>query len=294
MARVYLNVIDRPRRGAVRGVAMLLALLLARAAWPAQEPWQTLPPTPKLPPALRSGYAEVNGIRMFYAVFGQGSPVLLLHGGLANSNYWGDIIPILVRHHFEVIVADSRGHGRSTRTAAPFSYELMAADTLALLDRLKLRRVDLIGWSDGAIIGLEIARHHPERLRHLFAYGANADPSGARDDIESNQTFAHYLERTRAEYRALSATPGDYESFVAQVQAMWAREPNLTAAELAAIRVPTAIADGAHEEAIKREHTEYMARTIPGATLIILPDASHFGALQSPKEFAAAVLGFLR
>lgn len=294
MASVYQNVSDRPRRSAVRGTALLLALLLARSAWPAQEPWQTLPPTPHLPPALRSGHAEVDGIRMFYAVFGKGQPVLLLHGGLANSNYWGDVIPILVRHHFEVIVADSRGHGRSTRSAAPFSYELMAADTLALLDHLKIRRVDLVGWSDGGIIGLEIARRHPERLRRLFAYGANADPSGAREDIESNQTFAHYLERTRAEYQALSATPADYDAFVAQIQAMWAREPNLTAAELGSIRVPTAIADGAHEEAIKREHTEYMARTISGATLIILPDASHFGALQNPKEFADAVLGFLR
>lgn len=294
MARVYLSIIGRSRRTAVHGMVLLLALLLARTAWPAQEPWQTLPPTPRLPPAPRSGHAEVNGIRMFYAVFGAGSPVLLLHGGLANSNYWGDIIPILVRHHFKVIVADSRGHGRSTRTAAPFSYELMAADTLALLDYLKLPRVDLVGWSDGGIVGVEIALHHPERLRRLFAYGINADPSGARDDIESNQIFAHYLERTRGEYQALSATPGDYDAFVAQIQAMWARQPNFAAAQLAGIHVPTAIADGAHEEAIKREHTEYMARTIPGATLIILPDASHFGALQNPKEFAAAVLGFLR
>lgn len=71
-------------------------------------------------------------------------------------------------------------------------------------------------------------------------------------------------------------------------------QPNFTAAQLAAIRVPTAIADGAHEEAIKREHTEYLARTIPGATLIILPDVSHFGALQNPSELATAVLGFLR
>lgn len=294
MARVYLSIIGRSRRTAVHGMVLLLALLLARTAWPAQEPWQTLPPTPRLPPAPRSGHAEVNGIRMFYAVFGAGSPVLLLHGGLANSNYWGDIIPILVRHHFKVIVADSRGHGRSTRTAAPFSYELMAADTLALLDYLKLPRVDLVGWSDGGIVGVAIALHHPERLRRLFAYGINADPSGARDDIESNQIFAHYLERTRGEYQALSATPGDYDAFVAQIQAMWARQPNFAAAQLAGIRVPTAIADGAHEEAIKREHTEYMARTIPGATLIILPDTSHFGALQNPKEFAAAVLGFLR
>src|SRR5277367_367084 len=117
------------------GILCLLLLLpaLARTALAAGapgEPWQTLPQTPPLPPAVKKGYASVNGIRMFYAVFGSGSPVLLLHGGLGNSNYWGHVIPILVKNHFEVVVADSRGHGRSTRTAEPYSYELMAADTL--------------------------------------------------------------------------------------------------------------------------------------------------------------------
>jgi pimeloyl-ACP methyl ester carboxylesterase len=260
----------------------------------AGEPWQSLPQTPSLPTAARSGYAPVNGIRMFYAVFGQGSPVLLLHGGLANSNYWGGIIPILVRNHYEVIVTDSRGHGRSTRTAEPYSYELMASDVLALLDYLKLTKVDLLGWSDGGIIGLAIAMQHPERLRRLFAYGANSDPSGARPDMESNATWTSYLERTRGEYRQLSPTPQDYETFLAQIQAMWAQQPNFTATQLQRINVRTAIADGAHDEAIKREHTEYLAHTIPAATLIILPDVSHFGMLQNPQEFGSAVVGFLK
>jgi pimeloyl-ACP methyl ester carboxylesterase len=260
----------------------------------AGEPWQSLPQTPSLPTAARSGYAPVNGIRMFYAVFGQGSPVLLLHGGLANSNYWGGIIPILVRNHYEVIVTDSRGHGRSTRTAEPYSYELMASDALALLDYLKLTKVDLLGWSDGGIIGLAIAMQHPERLRRLFAYGANSDPSGARPDMESNATWTGYLERTRGEYRQLSPTPQDYETFLAQIQAMWAQQPNFTATQLQRINVRTAIADGAHDEAIKREHTEYLAHTIPAATLIILPDVSHFGMLQNPQEFGSAVVGFLK
>jgi pimeloyl-ACP methyl ester carboxylesterase len=279
------------------GVVCLLPLVLPRTAAPASapsEPWQTLPQTPALPPAVKSGYAPVNGIRMFYAVFGHGSPVLLLHGGLANSNYWGDVIPILVRNHFKVIVADSRGHGRSTRSAEPYSYELMASDVLALLTYMKLTKVDLVGWSDGGIIGLVIAMQHPERLRRLFAYGANGDPSGVRPDIDSSPTFTGYIERTRREYRELSPTPGNYDAFLAQIQAMWAQQPNFAAARLQRITVPAAIADGAHDEAIKREHTEYLARTIPGATLIILPDVSHFGMLQNPQEFSTAVINFLR
>lgn len=276
------------------GVICLLLSALPRTAVPASAPWQTLPQTPPLPSAVTSGYASVNGIRMFYAVFGHGSPVLLLHGGLANSNYWGDVIPILVRNHFKVIVADSRGHGRSTRSAELYSYELMASDVLALLNYIKLTKVDLVGWSDGGIIGLVIAMQHPERLRRLFTYGANGDPSGVRPDIDGSPTFTSYIERTRREYRELSPTPGNYDAFLAQIQAMWAQQPNFAAAQLQRITVPAAIADGAHDEAIKREHTEYLARTIPGATLIILPDLSHFGMLQDPQEFSTAVINFLR
>jgi len=263
----------------------------AATAAPA-DPWMTLPAVPAPPTPAASGYAPVNGIRMFYAVFGQGSPVLLLHGGLANSDYWGAVIPILVEHHLKVVVADSRGHGRSTRTARPYSYDLMASDVLGLLDFLKLPKVDVVGWSDGGIIGLDLAMNHPNRVRRLYAYGANADPSGVKD-IGDNATFNAYIAQARREYERLSPTPQEYDKFLAQIELMWAEQPNFTRAQLQRIAVPTAIADGAHEEAIKREHTEYLARTIPGAKLIILPDVSHFGFMQNPREFSDSVLAFL-
>ena len=275
------------------GLLLALSLLNDAGAGPAGERWQTLPPTPALPKPLSSGFAPVNDIRMFYAVFGDGSPVLLLHGGLANSNYWSDVIPILVQRHLKVIVADSRGHGRSTRSAKAYSYDLMASDVVALLDYLKIGRTDLVGWSDGGIIGLDIAMHHPERLRRLFAYGANSDPSGLRQDMENNPTWAAFIKRGRDEYAELSPTPKDYDGFRAQIEKMWAQQPNWSPQRLQQIGVRTAIADGAHDEAIKREHTEYLARTIPDAQLVVLDDASHFGMLQNPPEFAAAVLGFL-
>jgi len=251
-----------------------------------------LPAVPAPPPPAASGYAPVNGIRMFYAVFGQGPPVLLLHGGLANSDYWGSVIPILVQHHLKVVVTDSRGHGRSTRTAQPYSYDLMASDVLGLLDFLKLPKVDIVGWSDGGIIGLDLAMNHAQRVRRLYAYGANADPSGVKD-VGENATFNRYIEQARGEYQRLSPTPQEYDKFLAQIQLMWAEQPNFTRDQLQRIAVPTAIADGAHEEAIKREHTEYLARTIPGAKLVILPDVSHFGFMQNPQEFSASVLAFL-
>ena len=131
-----------------------------------------------MPTATESGYAPVNGIKIWYATFGSGPPVILLHGGLANSNYWGDLIPALAPH-YRTIVMDSRGHGRSSRDAQPYGYDLMASDVLALMDFLKIEKATIVGWSDGAIIGLDIALHHPERLSKLFAFAANSDPSAA-------------------------------------------------------------------------------------------------------------------
>ena len=99
-------------------LAVCLMTVLGAATARAEDPWMVLPPTPSLPQATASGYAPVNGIKIWYAEFGQGEPVILLHGGLGNSNYWGLLVPALDTQ-YRVIVMDSRGHGRSTRNAQP-------------------------------------------------------------------------------------------------------------------------------------------------------------------------------
>jgi dipeptidyl aminopeptidase/acylaminoacyl peptidase len=106
----------------------LLTLLASAAAATAEQQWLTLPPTPSLPEPEQSGYAPVNGIWIWYATFGRGEPVLLLHGGLANSSYWGNQVPVLARN-YRVIVMDSRGHGRSSRDVRPYGYDLMASES---------------------------------------------------------------------------------------------------------------------------------------------------------------------
>ena len=270
-------------------VAILLALFTGSAV--AQPQWLTLPPTPSLPSALHSGMAPVNGIKIWYAEFGQGEPVILLHGGLANANYWGEQIPTLAAH-YRVIVMDSRGHGRSTRNAQPFGYDLMASDVIGLMDFLHIRKAAIIGWSDGAILGLDIAIHHPERLTKVFAFAANSDPSGV-SDIAHSPVFIAYIARAEKEYEALSPTPHEYDAFLAQIEKMWATQPNFTAAQLASISVPIWIVDADHDEAIKRENTEFMAAHIPGAGLLLQPEVSHFSFIQDPQQFNADVLHFL-
>jgi pimeloyl-ACP methyl ester carboxylesterase len=277
----------------MRRWACVFALIVACASGSAMAApqWMTLPPTPALPAAVQSGTAPVNGIRIWYATFGHGEPVILLHGGLANSNYWGNLVRAL-QGRYQVIVMDSRGHGRSSRDATPYGYDLMASDVVGLMDFLKVRRAAIVGWSDGAIIGLDIAMKHPERVSRLFAFAANSDPSGVAD-IAGSPVFNAFIARAETEYARLSPTPTGYKSFLEQIEKMWASQPKWTASDLQGIGVPTWIVDGDHDEAIKRENTEFMAANIPGAGLLLQPWVSHFSFLQDPEQFDADVLHFL-
>jgi len=275
----------------LRLAAFLCAAILTSTGPARGQQWLTLPPTPTLPKALHSGYAPVNGIRIWYAIFGHGEPVILLHGGLANSNYWGKLVPVLAPH-YRVIVMDSRGHGRSTRNARPYGYDLMASDVIGLMDFLHVRKAAIVGWSDGAIIGLDIALRHPERLSKLFAFAANSDPSAVKD-VAKSPVFSAFIARARREYERLSPTPTQYKAFLTQIERMWATQPHWSAARLHTITTPTWIVDGDHDEAIKRENTEFMAAAIPNAGLLIQPEVSHFSFLQDPQQFNTDVLHFL-
>lgn len=258
-----------------------------------QQPrWQTLPPTPAPVAGEQTGRADVNGIRLYYATVGRGSPVILLHGGLANSDYLGNQVRALMKRH-KVVIVDSRGHGRSSRDTRAFGYDLMADDVVALLDKLHLQKADVVGWSDGAIIGLDLAIRHPDRVGKVVAFAANTKTDGVIEGVEKNPTFAAYIKRAGDEYRRMSPTPNEYDAFVEQISHMWASQPNWTDDQLKSIRTPVLVLDGDHDEAIKRSHTEYIAATIPGAGLEILPNTSHFAFLQDPAAFNFAVLHFL-
>jgi pimeloyl-ACP methyl ester carboxylesterase len=272
----------------------ILAALLAFATLPAAaaERWETLPPTPAPIATDRAGELAVNGIKIHYAIYGQGSPVIFLHGGLANTDYWGNQVPAVAAHH-TVILIDSRGHGRTTRDERPYGYDLMADDVVAALDALKIPKADVVGWSDGGILGIDLALRHKDRVGKVFAFAANTVTSGVVDGVEKNPTFAAYIERAGHEYVEHSATPKEYDAFVDQISKMWADQPNWTDDQLKAIDTPILVVDGDHDEAIKRAHTEYIAATIPHAGLLILPNVSHFAFLQDPDQFNFAILHFL-
>jgi pimeloyl-ACP methyl ester carboxylesterase len=264
----------------------------------AQEatPQAVAPPQDLLPLAsVRSDgqTAKINGVDIYYKVYGEGQPVILLHGGLANSNYWVDVIPALTEAGYQVIVMDSRGHGRSTFNSTPISYDVMANDVLGLMDHLGIEKADIVGWSDGGIIGLDLAIKHPDRLNKVVAYGANFDPTGVRLDLGQNAYFNAFIAQAKKDYQQLSPDRARWNAFLTNIEHMWATEPNFTEEQLKSIRTPMLILDGAKEEAIDLNQTKLMALLIPGAKLVIMPDTGHFAIFEHPDEFSRIVKDFL-
>lgn len=246
-----------------------------------------------LPSAAQRGHVDHDNARIWYAAFGTGTPVILLHGGLGHGGNWGYQVPALVAAGYRPIVIDSRGHGRSTRDARPYTYVRMATDVRAVMEALEIDRAACIGWSDGACIALTLAMQMPERVAGVFFFGCNMDPSGAKP-FQPTPVIDRCFGRHQKDYTALSATPGDFDAFVVAVTAMMQTQPNATAAELAAIRVPVTIVQSEHDEFIRPEHARYLAQTIPGARFVLLPGVSHFAPLQRPALFNDAMLAFLR
>jgi pimeloyl-ACP methyl ester carboxylesterase len=277
----------------ILATAMMMGCAVAEAD-SATKTWETLPSERPLPPLTTQGHIEHDGARIWFARLGYGAPVILLHGGLANSDTWGNQIPALLNSHHRVILIDSRGHGRSTLGKRPLSYELMETDVIAVMDDLHIDKAAVVGWSDGAIISLVMAMKHPMRVSKVYAFGANMDTHGLNPGAFSEPILPEAATRLAKGYARLSATPDGFPALHSAIETMQHIEPNYSAAELAAIRGPRiAIVEGDHEEFIARAHTEYLAKTIPGAKLIFLAGVSPFAPWQAPEEFNGSMIRFL-
>ena len=247
-----------------------------------------------LPFSHDQGYVTHDAARVWYASYGAGSPIILLHGGNGHSGNWGYQVPTLIENGYRVIVIDSRGHGRSTRDDQPFTYQRMASDVLAVMDRLQVPRAGFVGWSDGAVIALTVAMKASARVSGILFFACNVDPSGAKEITKLTPILERCLSRHVRDYAQLSATPEDFKAFHQALSVMMTTQPNYTAADLEQVRVPVTVVHSEHDEFITREHAEYLARTIPNAGLIHLAEVSHFAPLQRPALFNAAMLTFLR
>ena len=242
-------------------IAALVAIPCARAATPA---------------AGAGHVAELDGIRMYYEVHGAGPALILLHGGAGDGRQFEKQVPYF-QDSYRLIVPDMCAQGRTTDRPGPLTYHAMAEDVIALMDHLHVKQARVMGWSDGGIEGLDLAMHHPDRITHVVAFGANYRPDGlAAPDVAWNDTAtaAAFGPDMKKAYQAMSPNRDHYEDAMNKVIALWKTQPNWTEAELGRIRAKTLIVAGEFD-LVRREHTEALAHAIPGAQLWIVPGANH-------------------
>jgi pimeloyl-ACP methyl ester carboxylesterase len=244
------------------------------------------------PAGARTGRVENDGASIWYFECGTGPAVILLHGGLGNAGNWGYQVAPLVETGHRVILIDSRGHGRSTRDDRPYSYHVMSTDVSAVMDSLGIARAAIIGWSDGACTGMILGHHQPDRVAGLLFFACNVDASGTLP-FEMTPLIERCFSRHKQDYAALSPTPDKFDEFVEAVGLMQRTQPDYSAEQLREIRVPMTVAQSEGDEFIRPEHADYLARTVPGAELVVLPGVTHFAPVQRPDVFNAAMLQFL-
>ena len=250
-----------------------------------------------------AAYANVNGIRMYYEVHGRGTPVVLLHGGYTDSDIW-QVESWLLSYHYKVIEIDSRGHGRSTDGDGPITYELMADDTLALLDQIGVHNAHFVGWSDGAVIGSMIAAFHPERVNQLVLIG-----DAYRNDVyipafsllmNNDTLFNAFIDGLfKPKYVAVNPNPEHWPVFRDKLHRLW-QSPCYFASQpvdyclepLQQIAAPTLVIVG-DNEIIQASHTQAIVDAIPDARLAVIPLASHFVPITRPFEVSRLILDFL-
>ena len=232
-------------------------------------------------------YAPVNDLNMYYELHGDGPPLLLLHGGSGSiPEKW---IPFFTPL-FRVMAPEQMGHGRTADVIdRPFHYHDMAEDTLELMRQLGIESTVVVGYSDGGIIGLDMAIHHPERVIKLAVTGVNARFEGyTTENQEFARSFDPVSQPVSEKYAELSPDGAEHWPVVlGRLKPMWAAEPSFTNEELHSIGAPTLLVIG-DRDIVTPEHAVEMFRTIPEAQLCVVPNAAH-GTM--PQE---AVLRFLQ
>lgn len=272
-------------------VALVALAPVASVAKPTPPRWQTLPLPPAPPAPDASGYVPIEGAKIYWASYGKGDPVILLHGGLGNGGHFAHQIPPLAKR-FRVIAIDSRGQGRSTLPKGKLSYHAMAGDVVAVMDALELERAAFVGWSDGGAIALDLAIHHAARVSKIFVFGTNYDASGHKRSKTPSKTFPAYMAKCKADYKRLGNAKS-YAPALAALLPVWKSSGGFTKDQLRSIKAPATIALGEHDEIVHMDHVEDMAKLIPNANLVVFDDASHFALWQDPDAFTKAVLAFL-
>jgi pimeloyl-ACP methyl ester carboxylesterase len=257
-------------------------------------------------------YAEVNGLNLYYETYGEGRPLVLLHGGLGSGEMFGPIIPALAARH-QVILPDLQGHGRTADIDRPIDPRLMADDIAALIDHLALEDPDVVGWSLGGMVALLTAAKHPAKVRRMVAASANIHPEAIYPDMREQQSqvnaaAAEFMKDTPMYelYMRVAPRPEDFPRLLDKIGAAMARDFDFTD-DVRSLQVPTLIMAADADMAPPSHYVEifklldggvrdggWMGEGRPkgGHALAILPGLTHYNIGESP-QFAYAVLTFL-
>ena len=257
-------------------------------------------------------YAEVNGINFYYEIHGSGRPLVLLHGGLGSGEMFTPVLPMFAERH-QVIVVDLQGHGRTADIDRPIDFRLMADDIAALIDHLKLHRPDLVGYSLGGGVALQVAVKYPNKIRRLVLVSANVrrDAIPAEmlaQQVQVNAGAADFMKDTPMyqNYQRVAPRPEDFPRLLDKIGASMAKDFDYSD-DVRGLQMPTLIVAADADMAPPGHYVDafklldgglrdggWMGEGRPkgGHALAILPGLTHYNIVSSPL-FAAVALAFL-
>ncbi len=246
-------------------------------------------------------YIDVNDIKIYYETYGEGEPLLLLHGNGGSIENFMYQIPELSRH-FRVIAIDSRAQGRSSDSDKEITYALMASDMSELIDQLYLGMVNVAGWSDGGNTGLELAFAHPEKVKKLVTFGANythenwmTAPDGVVMDAKDPLIVktSTLLQRYKNALERLSPNPERITVIKKKLAGLMENYPNFTLDQLNKIETPILVVAGDHD-IINLDQTIALFTNLPQSQLFIVPGASHLAPAEQPELINSMIINFLK
>lgn len=231
-------------------------------------------------------YIATRGIKIYYETYGQGEPLLMIHGnGGSISNFKHQIV--FFQKHYTVIIADSRAQGKTIDAGETLNYEMMADDLNALLDSLHIKSANVIGWSDGGIIGILLAIRHPQKVKKLASTGANLIPDTSIYTPEGAAIIASWSSNLKAE------EPNSSTKNAQKLLHMIDVEPHIPLTDLQKISCPVFVIAG-DNDIIKPSHTVQIYENIPQAYLWIVPSSGHATLHSHKTEFNTKVLDFFQ
>ena len=240
-------------------------------------------------------YVDVNGLATWHEVQGEGPPVVLLHGAFAGASAWAAQAPVLARAGYRVHIPERRGHAHTRDVEGPLTYGVMADDTIAYLDRVIGGPAHLVGWSDGAVVGLLVALRRPDLVDRLVLVGqyynsSGKVPGGLADQLGGGGD--QVMGFLRGEYDRVSPDgPEHFPVVYDKTLRMLATEPELELASLTAVAAPTLVLQGDRDE-VTLEHGAAVAAAMPNGRLAVLP-GTHALPVEAPEVVNALLVWFL-